>query len=104
MLEGSSEIDPTWCTCNNYDEKVLCDQVKNGTSSMWAHTWKCTSHPLHVKVDPTQSGLCKENISGGTGYHKYNKKSCDERCIDMIIMDKLPFRFAENVRFKALCK
>lgn len=94
LIEGSDEIDPTWCKCNKCDERVWCDQQKDGTSSMWAHTHKCTKHPLHVKIDPTPSNLCKNNISEAMGYHKYNNKRCDEWCIDIIIIDELPFRCA----------
>lgn len=30
---------------------------------MWAHTRKCTQHPLHVKIDPSQSKLRNDNIN-----------------------------------------
>ena len=61
---------------------------------MWARTRKCVAHPLHHdarEVDPVQSKLRGSTISGGCSrYHKFSKKRCDDRCIDMIIMDELP--------------
>ncbi|XP_062028732.1 zinc finger BED domain-containing protein RICESLEEPER 3-like [Rosa rugosa] len=103
-LPNSDLIDSCWCTCNSCNERVLCDTKKNGTSSMWAHTRKCATHPLHAEPDPKQAKLNRDNVSGGASYHKYNKKRCDDRCIDMIIKDELPFRHVEKEGFKAFCK
>lgn len=100
----NGEIDPKYCTCNYCHDKVLCPSEKNGTSSMKYHSRKCQAHPLFQDTDPTQARLNRDNVSGGTGYRKWNKKRCDDRCIEMVIKDELPFRFVEKEGFRALCK
>ncbi|KAL6181497.1 hypothetical protein ACLB2K_048152 [Fragaria x ananassa] len=100
------QIDPKYCTCNYCHERVLCLTEKNGTSSMLYHSKRCEKHPCYQKSkesDPTQTRLSRDNVSGGTGYRRWNKKRCDDKCIEMIIKDELPFRFVEREGFRALC-
>ncbi|XP_024190643.2 zinc finger BED domain-containing protein RICESLEEPER 3-like [Rosa chinensis] len=103
-LPNSDQRDTCWCTCNYCNEKVLCDSKKNGTSSMWSHTRKCGTHPLYAESYHKQAKLNKDNVSGAATYHKYSRKRCDDRCIDMIIKDELPFRHVEKEGFEAFCK
>ncbi|KAJ9555764.1 hypothetical protein OSB04_010378 [Centaurea solstitialis] len=94
QVPGTDVIDPKWCKCN------VCGEH--------AHTRKCSTHPLRhdaQEVDPKQSKLYGSTMSGGgSGYHKFSKKRCDDRCIDMVIIDELPFRFVEKTGFRAFCK
>ncbi|KAL6127734.1 hypothetical protein ACLB2K_071097 [Fragaria x ananassa] len=105
-ISNSDEIDPEWCTCNICGQEVLCSVKRNGTSSMWAHVRKCELHPMRTKpgeTDPKQSKLNLDNVSGGKP-HKYNRQRCDDKCIEMIIRDELPFRHVEKEGFKAFVK
>ncbi|XP_024195785.1 zinc finger BED domain-containing protein RICESLEEPER 1-like [Rosa chinensis] len=71
---------------------------------MWSHTRKCGSHALHAESDPKLAKLNRDNVSGAATYHNYNRKRCDDRCIDMIIKDELPFGHVEKEGFQAFCK
>ncbi|KAK9902314.1 hypothetical protein M0R45_001735 [Rubus argutus] len=70
---------------------------------MWAHTRKCCTCPLYVSADPKQAKLNRDNVTGAPQYHSFSQKKIDEKCIEYIIKDELPFRHVEKEGFRGFC-
>ncbi|KAF5443414.1 hypothetical protein F2P56_035970 [Juglans regia] len=88
--------------CNFCGTTYACDPNINGTKSMLQHLEKtCKKSPLK-NVDRNQSvlGFKPGETSGGLVPIAFSVKACREALAEMLIVDKLPFRFVEGEGFK----
>ncbi|KAI8555181.1 hypothetical protein RHMOL_Rhmol05G0155100 [Rhododendron molle] len=99
--------------CNHCGQIYTCDSYANGTSSMKTHIkLLCRQYELsqfNLKKNPgkKQKTLAFEPVNGGgTGTVPkltavgFSVEACRKALAEMIILDKLPFRFVEGQGFK----
>jgi len=93
----------TKCKCN-YCSKVYAYHSRFiGTRTLWNHLAACTAY-ADRKVDLKQKTLVFEDNTTGGGSNlvaiSCSKEDIRKACIEMIIIDELPFSFVEKEGFR----
>lgn len=88
--------DPDHANCNYYDAVLGCKSASAGTASLVNHLKICKKNPAHICR--TQSELTYQVSEDGNSVvpWQYIEKEVREAFARMIVIDELPFIFAEK--------
>ncbi|XP_038679468.1 zinc finger BED domain-containing protein RICESLEEPER 2-like [Tripterygium wilfordii] len=88
--------------CNHCKHDYACNTTVNGTSTLRTHLLHyCPNSP--IKEDKSQKTLSFEG-KGNLVAHSFSKERSTLACVEMVIIDELPFRFVEGIGFKRFMK
>ncbi|XP_038697759.1 zinc finger BED domain-containing protein RICESLEEPER 1-like [Tripterygium wilfordii] len=88
--------------CNHCKHDYACNTIVNGTSTLRTHLLHyCPNSP--IKEDKSQKTLSFEG-KGNLVAHSFSKERSILACVEIIIIDELPFRFVEGIGFTRFMK
>ncbi|KAF2290557.1 hypothetical protein GH714_014426 [Hevea brasiliensis] len=92
--------------CNYCSKEFCCDPKKNETIALRNHMNACKKHPYAIETKQTQLALQPNSFDEVLGdvsklsTWKYDEDAIREAIVQMIIIDKLSFRFVDGEGFK----
>lgn len=94
------------CTCKYCGADYACDTKKNGTSTLWNHVRnQCKRSPLRIDKKQKLLAFDQKDVASGANLLAiaFSKVAVRNACTRMIVLDELPFKFVEGVRFRYFC-
>ncbi|PRQ29667.1 putative transcription factor/ chromatin remodeling BED-type(Zn) family [Rosa chinensis] len=82
-----------------------CDSYKNGTQGMIRHINKsCKYYPGRRAIDKNQKVLAGDKSKGNSmKMVAFNPDEVMKACVEMVVVDELPFSFVEKQGFRHFC-
>ncbi|XP_060191200.1 zinc finger BED domain-containing protein RICESLEEPER 3-like [Lycium barbarum] len=95
--------------CKYCGKVLLVDATKNGTTGLNKHLKTCLKNPNKVNISNSKYKQSNLNfpLEGETGdgaTWTFNQEVSRRALVEMLILDKLPFRFVEKEGFKKFMK